>query len=73
MGLDLDKAAPAKADGDGAPEIEITPEMIRAGAKELDAFTAQDLLEGYIHPNKVAESVYRAMIHAAFAKRSDRP
>jgi hypothetical protein len=59
----------------GAPEdkIEMTPEMVEAGAAELDAFVAQDLLEGFINPHKVAVSVYRAMTLAAFAKRSIRP
>jgi hypothetical protein len=38
------------------PEIEITPEMIEAGAKELSSCPS-----AYFEPEGVAEAVYRAM------------
>jgi cold shock CspA family protein len=49
-------------------EIEITPEMIEAGAQELDVFVAQDLAEGFITRWEVAEAVYRAMLRVARSK-----
>lgn len=48
-------------------EMELPPEVVEAGADELDAFTAQDLLQGFISRHTVAESVFRAMLRAAYA------
>jgi hypothetical protein len=53
-------------------DIEITPEMIDAGARELDVFVAQDLLEGWINRWEVAEAVYRAMNRAAPSRPPER-
>jgi hypothetical protein len=53
-------------------EIEITPEMIEAGARELDVFVAQDLAEGWINRWEVAEAVYRAMNRAAPSRPPER-
>jgi hypothetical protein len=53
-------------------DIEVTPEMIEAGAEELDAFVAQDLAEGFLNRWGVAEAVYRAMRRAALSKKPER-
>jgi len=45
-------------------EIEITPEMIEAGAEALRGGVSQDLAEGFLTPREVAVSVYRAMTAA---------
>jgi hypothetical protein len=57
---------------DDIPEIEITPEMIEAGAAILDVDTAQDLMEGWARPREVAEAVYLAMRQLAVATPSVR-
>jgi hypothetical protein len=44
-------------------EIEITPEMIHAGASVLNEISI-DLAEGYARAADVAESVFRAMSRA---------
>ncbi len=48
-------ASPARAKGDGAPEIEITPEMIEAGTKIIFEFREE------LMASTLAERVYRAM------------
>jgi hypothetical protein len=52
----------------GADDIEITPEMIKAGAEELNGFVAQDLADGFITRWEVAEAVHRAMLRVARSK-----
>jgi hypothetical protein len=42
-------------------DIEITPEMIEAGAEALRGGVSQDLADGFLTPREVAVSVYRAM------------
>lgn len=51
----------------GAPkdEIEVTPEMIRAGAAVLSPKTVANLMDCWASPTDVAEKVFRAMIQAA--------
>lgn len=50
-------------------EIEVTEEMIRAGADELDGLTVENLMDGFTTRHAVAESVYRAMLRASPAKQ----
>ena len=51
-------------------EIEkITPEMIEAGADELDGSVCRDIWDGYLSREIVAERIYRAM----HRKRLSRP
>lgn len=54
-----------------AADIEITPEMIRAGADELDGATPKDLWDGYVSAETVAEQVFRAMLQAALLSAPD--
>jgi hypothetical protein len=60
MGLNLGKAAP---EGDGAPEIEITPEMAEAGESIIAtrAGCPGDQLSGTFCARDLAVEVYRAM------------
>ena len=45
-------------------KIEVTPEMVAAGASELEGGVAIDLAEGWIGAGDVAVAVYRAMYQA---------
>jgi hypothetical protein len=67
MGLDLDKAAPAEADGDGAPGIEVTPEMIEAGAYVISGELGD--VGGYFSAPDLAAEVYRAMACLDLSRR----
>lgn len=42
-------------------EIEITPEMIAAGCRELSDEAAIDLYQGYLSSREVVEAIYLAM------------
>ena len=59
MGLKLENRAESDLDKAGAPEIEITPEMIAAGADSLEEFTGSNGLTN--SAAFVAAEVYRAM------------
>jgi hypothetical protein len=48
----------------GERDYEITPEVIRAGRRELTDDVARDLYDGFLNPEDVAVSVYRAMLQA---------
>ena len=50
-------------------EDEITPEMVEAGAAELNLDTVDDLRDGTVTRWSVAEAVFRAMLRARPAKR----
>lgn len=56
-----------------APAIEITPEMIEAGAYEVECATGGADLGGYFSAPVWAERVYRAMAHAAPKARNGCP
>lgn len=61
MGLDLDKAAP---EGAGAPEVEITDDMIEAGASEILGEVGGADLGGCFSARDLASRVYREMAKA---------
>ena len=48
----------------GERDYEITPEVIRAGRRELTDDVARDLYDSFLNPEDVAVSVYRAMLQA---------
>ena len=54
----------AAAETAGAPvaEIEITKEMVSAGAKQLRVPIIMDLMDGCLSPQAVAADVFRAML-----------
>ncbi len=58
------KSIPAKCGDAGAPEIEITPEMIEAGAPYLFAFHREGRSE-----DEVLADIFRAMTFAAKKSR----
>lgn len=45
----------------GAPEIEITPEMIIAGIAEISGFELIDAWEGFLGKSDLVCSIYKAM------------
>ncbi len=57
-------APPAEA---GAPEVEITNEMLEAGAAEIDGFDLQDAWDSPSARDDLISRVYRAM-HLALRK-----
>jgi hypothetical protein len=53
-------------------EIEITPEMVAAGAAELAGFVVRDIVDGFASPADVAVAVYRAMMDISRRRGVDR-
>ena len=53
-----------------SPEIEITAEMIEAGAQELNGDVVDDLRDGTITRWAVVETVFRAMLRVSRATQS---
>lgn len=65
-------AAPVDADQREVAGIEVTDDMIEAGARLLDLFTAQDLADGSARPAEIAEAIFRTMLLASCSKRLSR-
>jgi hypothetical protein len=70
MGPYVDESAPAKADGDCAPELEITPEMIQAGVDCLNRF-----IDHATGPGEGVQSISADWVKEAYLamQRSRRP
>ena len=63
-GPNIVKGAASDLSEAGAPDGEITPAMIEAGASEMSAFELKDVWEGYLSPEELVVRIYRAMSDA---------